>query len=347
MFDPGLETIELSIANSTVVYTGPQALTVFGSDATITSEAGGAFDLFRSSGGGDLFLSNVAFRAGGANGIAVHLPAAATVDVATTLYGVTVVDNADYGLLIEDQVDTAAAGVFLLVSQCSFTGNGTPLVDGGNDDRDGIRVNEGGLGGVSAQLVQSTFDGNAYDGVEIDERGEGSVDATTSNVTFDNNGFGNDDDTEDGFDIDEDDAGDIVVEVAHSSANGNLDEGFDFSELAAGSLNAVLNRASANANEDEGIKVDEAAGGSLTLQVNNSEVSNSLSQDGIEVAETGSGGLDARLVGCAVSDNDNFGIRASEADPGTGTLRLQSTTIAGNGDGSTSLSGVTVTKPKP
>ncbi len=346
-FDAALGTITLSIVNGPVAYTGSQALTILGADATITSEPGGTFDLFRSTGGGELAVSNLTFQGSGANGIAIHVPAAAATDVATTLERVVVSGSADNGLLIEDQVDEADAGVELTVIHCSFTGNGTPVAEGGNDDRDGIRVNEGGLGGVTAELAHSTFDGNAYDGVEIDERGDGTVQATASQSTFDDNGFGNDDDTEDGFDIDEADAGDIQVHVIHSSARGNLDEGFDFSETNAGSLSAHFNKATAEGNEDEGIKADETEDGDLDLQVHKTSVSGSLSQDGVEIAETGSGNLAARFVGATISNNDNFGIRASAGDDGSGALQLQSTAIASNGDGSLSLSGVTLTKLKP
>jgi hypothetical protein len=346
-FDAGLGTIVLSIANGAVVYSGTQDLTIAGGDASITSEAGGTFDLFRSTGGGNLWISDLTFTGGGANGIAVHLPAAATGTQGTSLDRVTVTDNADNGLLIEDQVDESDAGIALEVIGSTFTGNGTPIASGGNDDRDGIRVNEGGLGGVTAGISDSRFEGNAYDGVEIDERGEGTVAAGVSHSTFDDNGFGNDDDTEDGFDIDEADGGDIAVDVVHSSANGNFDEGFDFSETNAGDLRAHFNQASANRNEDEGIKIDETEDGNLDLQVNNSTVSESLSQDGVELAESGAGKLNARFVQTTIADNDNFGIRADEDDAGSGALRLQSTTIVDNGDGATSLDDVTITKQKP
>jgi hypothetical protein len=93
--------------------------------------------------------------------------------------------------------------------------------------------------------------------------------------------------------------------------------------------------------------VDETEDGDLELQVNNSVVSDSLSQDGAEIAESGSGNLDARFVRTTVSDNDNFGINASEGDAGAGTLRLQSATISGNGDGPTSLTNVTITQQVP
>jgi hypothetical protein len=127
VFDRGLGTIELSIANGSVVYAGSQALSIFGSDASITTQAGGTFDLFRSSGGGDLWLSDLVFVGGGANGIAVHVPAGATTALLTVLHHVTVADNADYGLLIEDQVDEADAGVALYVTHSTVTGNGTPI----------------------------------------------------------------------------------------------------------------------------------------------------------------------------------------------------------------------------
>lgn len=351
VFDADLGTIVLTTASGSVEYTNTQALMIMGSGNTVTGD-GGAFDLLRSTGGGDLWIAHLAFEDSGENGVVVAVPEMSG-DLQTTLYKVRIERSAGFGLLI-GEIDSPGSDANLMIDvfYSTVTDNGTPCPACGEgsgdprDDTDGVRVNERDEGSIYFHLHKSLFAENLYDGVELDELGEGDVIGDLTHSGFDRNGAGNGDDLEDGFDIDEDDAGSIRINAIHSSFSSNDDEGFDIDEAGDGDIMAMLNMSEAIANEDEGVKLSEEDGGDVRFHASNSIVDDSTSQDGVELEETGTGDLEATFVRGEATGNDNYGVKATQEDAGTGWIRFQGTLLSPNGDGDVDVEGVTIRKKR-
>ena len=72
------------------------------------------------------------------------------------------------GLFVDDQTNGSAASVHVDIVNSRFSLNGKRA-----SDADGVRIDEGGPGSVSAMIQNSKFEGNGGDGFEIDERGGG------------------------------------------------------------------------------------------------------------------------------------------------------------------------------
>lgn len=112
------------------------------------------------TGGGDLAISRLAVRNAPAEGVLVEVPGGATGKVRVSLVDVDVTDNASFGVLVNDQVDPSptdgvqpnqngsAASIDVSVLNSRFIHNGYSV-----SDRDGLRVNEGGLGDL---IITST-----------------------------------------------------------------------------------------------------------------------------------------------------------------------------------------------
>ena len=92
-------------------------------------------------------------------------------------------------------------------------------------DRDGVRINEGGLGDLHAVISLTTVSSNGGDGIELDERGDGDAkfDVTGSVVTRNGN-FDLSIDPDDGMDVDEAGAGSVIGNVMASKADDNFEE---------------------------------------------------------------------------------------------------------------------------
>lgn len=329
VFDAGLGTITL---DSTVAYTGAQALSIHGADATITGV--GDFDLFGSNGGGDLWIGHLTFDGSGQEAIQIDLPSGAVGDVRTSLFRVTISGSAGFGLLIEDQIEESAAGVVLDLLHCAITGNGTASLDT-NFDQDGVRVNEGGAGGIRLDVTKSTVTGNAYDGIELDEKGEGDVWASASQSDFVDNGFGYPGDLEDGFDIDEADGGSVWAAVVDGSSTGNAEDGYDFNEEGDGDITVNANGARSSDNGSRGQDVEEAGAGTLSFHAESSRYIDN-GGDGVRNSETDAGDLLSRLLRTTISGSGDDGIDAEQSkgeDPvvGRGWLRVQKgSSVTGN-----------------
>ena len=246
--------------SSTVEYTGSQRLSILGRDTVIqpAADAIDEFHLLVSSGGADLLIRDLAIQGGSLNGLTVPVPADATGVVSVHLDRVTVADNGLYGVHIDDQSENSAASIRFSMSRTQITGNGFKP---GEDDFDGVRIDEGGEGGVVASIRFSTVEGNAADGTEIDEKGNGSVILNASHSRFNDNGTQPQlpSDLEDGLDIDEAGEGSIVAHLVNVQANRNEDEGIDFDEEGKGDLVSTLIGVEASGNLDENIKFSEDA----------------------------------------------------------------------------------------
>lgn len=337
---------------STVEFTGPQALSINGNRASIDAAATGD-DALRFTGGGNLRIAALTIRNAAQEGIDVEVPASATGTVEVSLLGVTVTDNKGHGVLVNDQVDQSApdgvqppsegsdASVSVSVIGSTFQRNGYSV-----SDRDGLRVNEGGLGDLTFNMSLSTAANNAADGVELDERGMGDVKMNVVGSTFRENGNFDPEDLDDGFDIDEYNDGSIIGKVAFSSAIDNFEEGFDFNENNTGDFRVDMSFVEASGNREEGIDFEEddddatfgsIGGGDLVttlfaIKANRNGVDDG--DGGVKIREKLLGNLDATINGVEASDNFRNGIQIRE--DGTGNLVsaiTKATTIGNAGHG--------------
>ncbi len=339
---------------STVEFTGSQALSIDGNRASIDAAATGD-DALRFTGGGNLRVSSLTIRNAVQEGIDVEVPATATGTVNVTLLNVSIEDNKGHGVLVNDQVDQSApdgvqppsagsdASVAVTVIGSNFRRNGYSV-----SDRDGLRVNEGGLGDLTFNMTLSTSANNAADGVELDERGLGDVNFNVVGSTFRENGNFDPEDLDDGFDIDEYNDGSIIGKVTLSSAIDNFEEGFDFNENNTGDFRVDMSFVEASGNGEEGIDFEEddddatfgsAGGGDLVTTLTAIKANrNGVNLDGdagVKIREKLLGNLDVKINGVEASDNV-FGSGIQVREDGTGNLVsaiTKATTIGNAGHG--------------
>ncbi len=325
----------------TVWFNGPQNLTINGAGAIVDgSNADGA--AFRTTGGGDLTVVNLTVRNAPAEGIAVEVPSSATGTVRVKLLDVAIIDNAGHGVLVNDQDDPAtpeiegesAASIDVSVVGTRFIRNGYSV-----SDRDGLRINEGGVGDLKITVLLSQSEDNAADGIEVDERGAGDVRLEMFGTQIRRNGKFDPADLDDGFDIDEAGDGSVLGSVTLSEANDNYEEGFDFNENDAGDLRVDMLLVEASRNGEEGIDYEEdddfAGGGDLVTTMELVKANGNRGGDaGLKIREKGDGGLDVTLKGVEASNNLTGGISVREDGIGTLTSAIsRATAIANTGHG--------------
>jgi hypothetical protein len=255
------------------------------------------------------------------------------------------------------------AGIVLYVTDSSIDGNGTvglvspapnwiqpaPIdceadeleLTGCPYDFDGIRLDDGGQGGIAAYVWDSSASGNLADGIEYDELDQGGVlswawglvvaenGETTANPIFDCDGD-NVEDLDDGFDIDEEDNGELYAYFENIVVVDNRDEGLDLDEAGNGSATVVVDGAVANGNEDQGIKVDESDNGSLYVTIIDAEVNDSLSQHGTEFTEEDNGSLDVVIADSDIKFNDDGAVAGEQTGKGYGLLTVIDSDLTGN-----------------
>lgn len=363
-----------------VRYMGVQDLTLVGRGATLSGVSVPAdtdtwdSGLFVSESGGDLTVERLTFADSFNNGLAVFLPeGSGTVEI--VLDRVTVSDAQFHGVLIDGQATTgyntddfihpncvdphpvdSGTSIDVAVDRSEITGAGRLVgydisqATGCPQDFDGLRVDQGGAGGLVADLDRSTFDGNLADGVELDEKGVGSVDATVDRSTFNDNGdtvaiectvenlcggdFGDTiEDLDDGFDIDEEDAGDLVVVVSRSEVNDNRDEGMDMDEAGEGSIVGTVVKTEASRNGDEGYKASEADAGDNTADISMSTFEGA-GNDQIEVESEGgdgSGIVTVDISKITSTGAEGSGVKAVEDDGGAVFVTVDKSILADNG----------------
>jgi hypothetical protein len=328
---------------STVVFSGVQDLTILGNGATLDgANAGGRG--FEATGGGDLTVQNLVVQNSPAEGIAVVVPGSATGTVVIELIDVEILDNLGHGVHVDDQEadgSGSAASVDVRVTKSLFRGNGFSV-----SDRDGLRVDEGGIGDANITLFNSRSLDNAADGIEVDERGAGDVNVDMFGSQVSGNGIFDPSDLDDGFDIDESDDGSIVGRISHSSANANYEQGFDFNENHAGDLRVDMDHVDANDNGAEGIEYEEdddfAGGGDIvttmfhvTANGNGGGFEEDPGDAGLKIREKGEGNLEATVSHVETNDNLAGGILIREDAAGNLVADIQHATSlrnAGNGE---------------
>jgi hypothetical protein len=345
-FLPSVSTINLS---SGITFSGTQDLTINGNIATING-AGAGGTAFSVTGGGDLTLVSLTFQNAPGEGVAVEVPGSATGTIKVSLYNVAAIGNKGHGVLINDQVDPStqdgvqpnpngsAASLEVLVVLSRFVSNGFSV-----SDRDGLRVNEGGIGDLKFAMHLSQGLKNGADGTELDERGTGDVHVDISTTLFNENGVFDPADLDDGLDVDEYNDGGIFGKIVSTTALKNFEEGFDINENNAGDLRLNLFLVAANHNGEEGIDLEEdddfgtagdpnGGGGDLvTVMDGITTIGNGDAADGaLKIREKEDGNLDVTLSNIISTDNIGSGIFARESSTGSSVVRIDKAFSSGN-----------------
>jgi len=214
-------------------------------------------------------------------------------------------------------------------------------------DFDGLRVDDGGPGGITGLIEESRFNGNLADGIEFDDTGAGSVVIYVVDSEINENGETGTGDLDDGLDLDEAGPGNLIATLNGVDILNNRDEGLDFDEAGDGSAAVFLSAVNASGNEDQGLKVDEEDAGNLSVSVSLAVINDSLSQNGIELTEELEGDLVATFADVIVNGNDDWALEAEQQTFGDdiGRVEFLESDLTGNGDPSVTVdpSEITVT----
>jgi hypothetical protein len=337
--------------------------------------------LFASYSAASISLSNISFADSCNNGVGVFIPEDASGEVAITLDNVSITGARFHGLYADGQDSTGVyntddvphpecddpypydskAGLMLYVMDSRIDGNGTVFPDGVNwvqpepldcgadelelsscpYDFDGIRLDDGGQGGIAAFVTDSSANGNLADGIEYDERDQGDVLSWAYGLVVAENGDttaypiidcdgGTVEDLDDGFDIDEEDNGDLYAYFEDILVVENRDEGLDLDEAGNGSAILMIDGAVANGNEDQGIKIDEEDNGDLWANIHDVEANGSLSQHGTEFTEEDNGSLDVVISDSEIRFNDDGAVAGDQTGRGYGLLTVIDSDLSGN-----------------
>lgn len=276
-FRPVKRPVELK---TPVVYTGAQDIAIEGEGAEITQN--GSTHLLVANGGGNLYLENISFTNAARSGIVVNVPGGVSPrEQVVSLRNVVLSGNGWYGLHFDDQsggdgsgADSSSSLRFLMIDS-TVTGNNTdPSLSAA--DKDGVRIDEGGPGGVTVVISGSVLNENSADGIEIDETGSGDVLATVIGSSFSENGAQPQNPSlEDGLDIDEAGPGDIHLKITKSKINSNRDEGLDLDEAGEGMLHLAAVDLEVSKNAGDNIKATQFQDGNITALMRNVTVTES------------------------------------------------------------------------
>lgn len=351
--DAGVRTIRVRrgvgriAVRTPLVYGGPQALAIDGNgvvlDGRALAEDRPALDaVLVVGGGGDLTVRDVRVEGSTGNGILVDLPLDASGAVEVRFDDVAVTGSARHGIIvndqtgfftreIEDQESREAGGspadLRVVLRDVRAVGNGVALLD-----RDGLRVNEGGLGSLRVEIAGGAFAENGADGIELDERADGSAVFAVRGTRIAGNGFFDETaaDLDDGMDVDEGGPGDLVGRFVQVVAADNAEQGIDLNENNLGDLRVEMRQVTASGNGEEGVEfeedddhddyADEAWGGDLVATLVRVTADRNGENDGdagIKLREKSDGDLRARLVQPAARDNAVSGIQLREGEAGS------------------------------
>jgi hypothetical protein len=336
-FERGLGTVAIT---EPVSFTGSQAITIDGSGAVLDGAglAAGESALV-ASGGGNLEVRDLTVRNAPGSGIAIEIPAASTGTLEFALIGVTAWGNGLHGAVINDQVDPgdtdneagSAAGLRVRVVGCRFESNGF-----GAGDQDGLRVNEGGPGSLTAEIRETVVTANGGDGIELDERGPGDVSFDVQHTRLTRNGAFDPADLDDGMDVDEAQDGSVIGRFVQVVASDNYEEGLDINENHAGDMRIEMNQVEASRNREEGVDLEEdddfAGGGDLVAVLVNVTASGNTGGDaGIKIRERGDGGVSSTIVNPVTNANAEAGISVREDAAGSLDASIIGALADGNG----------------
>ncbi|MEH6519456.1 MAG: hypothetical protein V7742_22495 [Halioglobus sp.] len=356
----GATDIEVS---QTLEYVGTAPLSINGNGRVIYGDILGDGPILQLTNGADLSISNLSFEGpggysieaqGGGKGIYVQVPIEREGVVNVKLSNVSVSHTGNHGVHVSDCSlgDDCGGGA-------GGGGEGSPAsirvqlngvtIDGagfGQQDADGLRVDDRGEGDIILSATDSTFINVGGDGIELDEGNEGSVVINVRNSDFTGNGAycsadllvddpialdpkcddDGDPDVDDAFDIDEAGPGGISGMVANLSIIDNYDEGLDFDSEGNGEGDSVdldIMNIFAQGNADEAIKVSEEGNASVAVNLRAIDV-----EGDVEIEEEDVGELRVSVNGSFIGDD----LKLSEKGAGTGTAKLRGTTVVDESD---------------
>ena len=285
-----------------VVYTGAQGITIEGEGAEISQK--GSTHLLVANGGGNLYLENISFTNAIRSGIVVSVPKGDLPrEQIVSIRNVVLSRNGWYGLHFDDRsggdgtgADSSSSLRFLMINSTVSGNNSDPARSAA--DKDGVRIDEGGAGGVTVVISGSVLSKNSADGIEIDETGGGDVLVTLIGSSFDGNGDQpqKPSDLEDGVDIGEAGPGDIHLKITKSTINSNRNEGLDLDEAGDGAIYLSAVDLEASKNTDGNIKMTQLQNGSISALMRNVTVTESRRGDGAKL-ESFDNGNDRNAVG--------------------------------------------------
>lgn len=350
----------ISIDEDETIFTASQGASVSISD--LTFEGPGGFSIENKS------------QTGGAKGIFLQMRDEQAGEIRLVLDGVTVRGVSGHGIHVSDcsMADLCGGG-----SGGEGTGSRVTLVAELNEvtvenvgtgafDRDGLRIDERGEGGIAATIRRSSFTGIGADGVELDEAGEGDVIVTATDSVFSDNGFYCDpeimaqylpDQPEGEFEPGQMPESGIPAKVDGSPDDAciertvdtyddgsveeyeialDLDDGFDVDEADDGSLDILVIGGEVNGNRDEGMDMDEMGAGDLVASYVGTAASGN-SDDAYKHSEADDGSALGVLSGASADDNGGVGFVYEEEGAGDVTVDVTDVTTSGNDDGETSL----------
>jgi hypothetical protein len=373
--DPSITLIQVkenlgTIAlQSPIHFEGSQDLIIHGGDVVLDGTSVGAGQpAFLADGGGDLTISHLTIDDAPGYGLQVEVPSGSDGVQSLSLDRVRVRRSGLHGVLMNDQAtpllspfpedgdvddpadaqDGSDASLVVRITHSTFEDNGFDAID-----NDGVRINEGGIGGIDFAIGHSRTAGNGADGIELDERGPGDARFTVQQTDILENGFFDfntpeaERDLDDGIDVDEWGEGDLIGQFVQVKANDNAEQGVDLNENEAGDLRVTMHQVQGSDNGQEGIEFEEdddvAGSGNLDADLNG-VTTNGNGRDP-ELADDegafGDGGLKSREKGAgnnyitvrqAVSINNVVdGVIVREEGDGDIVARL--TGVVGNDNG--------------
>ncbi|SFG42278.1 hypothetical protein SAMN04488020_102188 [Palleronia marisminoris] len=369
---------------SGLAYTGQVPVEIVGRGQTISLDVDET--IFDSTQGASVSITDLSFegpggfsienksKTGGAKGISLQMRDEQAGEARLVLDTVAVRGVSGHGIHVSDcsMADQCGAG-----SGGAGSGSRVSIVAELSDvivenvgtgafDRDGLRIDERGDGGIRATIRRSSFTGIGADGVELDEGGAGDVIVTATDSTFSKNGFYCDpeimaqylpDQPEGEFEPGQMPESDIPAKVEGSPDDAcieravetyddgsveeyefalDLDDGFDVDEADDGSLDILVVGGEVNGNLDEGMDMDEMGAGDLVATYVGTAASGNT-DDAYKHSEADDGAAIGLLSGASANDNGGVGFVYEEEGAGDVTAEVTDVTTSGNDDGETSL----------
>lgn len=309
--DPSIDTIRfdggLVVAlESSVTYTGLQALSIEGNGATISGASvtpdtdtwdGG---LLVATGGADLTVERLtlALQRITVDGVQFH---GVLVDGQSTT-GYNTDDTIHHSCTDPNPVDADVA-VAVNLSRTTITGAGRLV---------GYDISLATP--VDATVSPTSFTDNGDTAPIVCTDGAQCGDDLGSEIS----------DLDDGFDIDEAGAGDLTAEITRTTVDGNRDEDLDFDEEDDGSIAVAVERTEAAGNGDEACKASEEGEGSHTAALQRVTFTGS-GNDAVEVEKADGGDVVVSVERATVTGTDGSGIKAVDADGVAVTLTRTAT----------------------
>ena len=366
--------------DETLIYDGTAPLSIIGSDHLVRTDQN--VTLLAITNGANLQIAGLSFAGPGGfdintrdrdaagKGLFVAVPVTRTGTVSLTLDRVKVFDVAGHGIHISDcDLADACGGGGGGGGGGSDAGISVNLRDvtvrdvgNGHFDADGLRVDERGVGSITALIWSSQFVGVGADGVELDEGQVGSVVVQVGHTRFEDNGVychpevlraylpdpdegdfkvgaravadipgpitGSPDDA--CFEREVDLYDDGSVEAYEFSID--VDDGFDVDEAGPGGIDATLVDVVVTGNLDEGLDFDEEDAGDIHLSVSGGDYSRN-SDDGIKLSEEDAGDIKGAVIFVLASDNGGKGLVFEEEDGGDLEIGALNVSASGNDDG--------------